>query len=244
MIQRAEILHGVRKKLMNLAEEIKRYTYKDYVKWDTKIRYELINGIPYAMASPSIAHERISRKLFRQLDNFLIGKTCEVFDAPLDVRLNYDSFDDIVVQPDIFVVCDESKLNGKHVKGAPDFIIEILSPSNTLHDTRIKFIQYQKAGVKEYWIVDSLAKTVQVYILKEGKYGKGIVYRDDDIVPVHTLKGCEINLADVFYDTFEPEDDEDDSELIAKQRIIEAFKKVGVNDEQIEKALKELDDYN
>lgn len=217
----------------NLAEE-RRYAYKDYITWDDKTRYELIDGIAYAMASPSRLHQKISMELSRQLANFLRGKTCEVFHAPFDVRLNSDSFDDIVVQPDILVVCDISKHDGKSVKGAPDLIIEILSPFNKRHDTFVKFRQYQKAGVKEYWIVDPSRRIVDVYILKNGKYGVGTVYDDTDIIPVNVLSGCEISLADVFYDAIESEDD---SELITKQRIIDAMKENGISDSQIEKII-------
>jgi len=136
----------------------------------------------------------------------LRGKTFEVYYAPFDVRLNAYSFDDIVIQPDILVVCDKSKLDGKSVKGAPDLIIEILSPRNTRHDTVTKARLYRKAGVREYWIVDPNAKTVQICILENGKY---VIhdYNDDDIIPVYTLKGCEINLSEVFYDTVEIDDD-------------------------------------
>ena len=114
--------------MSNLAEE-RGFTYKDYARWDDDIRYELIDGVPYAMASPSRLHQKISGRIFRQLANFLRGKSCEVYAAPLDVRLNPHTFDNIVVQPDILVVCDESKYDDKSIKGAPDFIIEILSPT-------------------------------------------------------------------------------------------------------------------
>ena len=224
--------------MSNLAEEIK-YTYKDYLRWDGKVRYELIDGVAYAMAAPSRLHQKISGELFRQLSNFLRGKPCEVYHAPFAVRLNFDSFDDKVVEPDILVVCDESKFDARSVKGAPDFIIEILSPYNIKHDTVIKFRQYQKAGVKEYWIVDPQYKTVEVYILKDGKYGVGNIYRDNDIIHVHTLKGCQINLADVFYDTIESEFDENES--IIKQRIIEAMKENGLYNEQIEKIINSIE---
>ena len=222
--------------MSNLAEE-KRYSYADYVMWKGDTRYEIIDGIPYAMASPSQGHQRIVKKLVRQLDDFLRGKSCEVFHAPLDVRLNADSFDDVVVQPDVFVVCDESKRNGKSINGAPDLIIEILSPYNVRHDTFVKFKQYQKAAVREYWIVDPIRRTVEVYILKNGKYGIGRVYRDDDIVPVFTLESCKINLSEIFYDSIETEED---SESDIRKNMIQALKAAGVNmsEEQIEKAIK------
>jgi len=223
--------------MSNLAEQ-KRYTYADYAQWDDKTRYELINGIAHAMASPSRLHQKASGEIFRQLSNFLRGKTCEVYHAPFDVRLNADSFDNIVVQPDVFVVCDESKHDGKSVIGAPDMVIEILSPSNPRHDMFIKTMLYRKAGVREYWIIDPINKNVQAFILESGKY---IVsdYNDGDIIPVHVLEGCEINLADVFYHTAESELAAN-NELEISQKIIKAFKETGLNDEQIEKAIKKL----
>jgi Uma2 family endonuclease len=161
-----------------------------------------------------------------------------VYNAPFDVRLNADSFDDIVVQPDILVVCDESKLDAGNVKGAPDMIIEILSSSNRRHDTVTKLRLYRQAGVREYWIVDPVIKTVQAYILENGKY---IVsgYSDGDIIPVHVLDGCEINAADIFYDI--PESD--DGELVNKQTVIGAMKKNGVDDAQIEQIINSIMDW-
>ena len=219
--------------MSNLAEQIK-YNYNEYLKWDDDVRYELIDGVPYAMASPSRLHQKTSMKLSSQFSNFLRGKTCEVYNAPFDVRLNFDSFDDIVVQPDILVVCDESKHDGKSVKGAPDMVIEIISPYNARHDTIIKFRLYQRAGVKEYWIVDPGTKTVQVYILQNGKYGVGKIYRDDDVITVNIFKDCDINLADVFYDISELELED---ESAVKQKIINAMKVNNISDEQIEKVI-------
>ena len=189
---------------MNVAEN-RRYNYADYITWDDKERYELIDGIAYGMASPSQAHQEASGETFRQLSNFLRGKPCKVYHAPFDVRLNADSFDDIVVQPDLLVVCDKSKLDGKSVVGVPDMIIEILSSSNARnkrHDKVTKFRLYQKSGVREYWIIDPENKTAEVYILENGKYIANL-YSDEDNVPVHVLDGCEINLTDVFADLIE-----------------------------------------
>jgi len=221
--------------MSSLAEE-KRYSYKDYIKWDNDIRYELIDGVAYAVAAPTRLHQKTSGEIFRQLANYLRGKPCEVFHAPFDVRLNASDFDDIVVQPDILVVCDESKLDNKSVKGTPDMIIEILSPSNARHDTFTKFRHYQKSGVREYWIVNPARRIVEVYILENGKYGLGIIYREDDVIPVHTLKGCKINLADVFYDIFESDEK---SEL--KQILIDAMRADGVYTEQIQKIFDSVD---
>ena len=176
----------------------RKYTYSDYLTWDDDKRYELIDGEVYMMSpAPVRIHQRISMEIARQLANYLRGKTCEVYPAPFDVRLNADTKDDTVIQPDITVVCDPKKLDDQGCKGAPDMIIEILSPSTARRDQRFKFHQYLKAGVREYWIVYPDLKNVQVNLLADGKYSIQ-VYGDTDIVPVHVLEDCQITLADVF----------------------------------------------
>jgi len=176
----------------------KRYTYADYASWDDEIRYELIDGVPYMMSAPSRIHQKISVELSRQLANFLKGKPCEVYHAPFDVCLNAKGDDDdTVVQPDILVVCNMSKLDGKRCNGAPDMAIEILSPSSKSHDSLLKFNKYMQTGVREYWIVDPDAKTVRVCILNGGKYDMQD-YSAIDTIPVHVLDGFLIDLREVF----------------------------------------------
>ena len=175
-----------------------RYTYADYCAWDGSERWELIAGIPYAMSpAPNWRHQGISMNLGRNLGNFLKGKPCKVFAAPFDVRLNAAYEDDIVVQPDLVVICDRSKLSGTGYSGIPDLVIEILSPSTARHDRWVKFRLYQQAEVREYWLVDPDTKTVQVCILHDGLYVT-YMYADTDTAPVSVLPGCEINLGDVF----------------------------------------------
>ena len=175
-----------------------RYTYVDYANWDTKDRYELIDGVPYAMSpAPTWRHQDVSGNLYRQLSNFLHGKPCKVFAAPFDVRLNADSGDDTVIQPDIVIICDRSKLIGTGCVGTPDMAIEILSPSTASHDKLRKFNKYLQAGIREYWIVDPDSKTIQVFVLENKRY-YGIAYGETDTVPVHVLEGCEVSLSDVF----------------------------------------------
>jgi len=178
-------------------EKDKRYTYADYCSWDDGKRWELIEGTPYAMSAPTPLHQRISKGLFRQIDAFLSGKPCEPFYAPIDVRLNADETDDTVVQPDIIVVCDPSIIDDNSCKGSPDLIIEILSPSSAKHDRIVKFQQYLKAGVREYWIVDPVEKAVQVCVLEGDRYYIEM-FSDDGLVPAHALPGLEISLPDVF----------------------------------------------
>jgi len=175
-----------------------RYTYADYASWDDENRYELIDGLVYMMSAPSQAHQEISGEIFRQLANFLKGKPCKVFPAPFDVCLNAaGDKDDTVVQPDLIVVCDKSKLDGKRCNGAPDMAVEILSPSNRKQDTVWKVNKYLQAGIHEYWMIDPDAQTVQVCILKDGQYDVE-EYSNTDTIPVHVLDGCIINMQEVF----------------------------------------------
>ena len=179
-------------------KECQHYTYADYCQWDDGERWELIDGVSYLMSpAPLRTHQGISMELSRQLATFLKGKLCEVYAAPFDVRLNADTDDDTVVQPDLLIVCDRSKLDDKCCVGAPDMVIEILSPSSGRYDKLVKFQTYQNAGVREYWIVDPDTRTVQACILENGKYVL-TMYGDADIAPVHILEGCTINLRDVF----------------------------------------------
>jgi len=180
------------------AKEQENYTYADYCTWDDGERWELIDGVAYAMSpAPSWVHQDISAAFVELIREFLRDKPCKVFHAPFDVRLNADAGDDTVVQPDIVVICDRSKLSGTGCKGAPDMVIEILSPSTARHDRIRKLNEYRRAGVREYWIVDPDTKTVSVHILENGRYYVAN-YSDEDTVDVTVLNGCAIDLAEVF----------------------------------------------
>jgi Uma2 family endonuclease len=173
--------------------EDRRYTYSETLTWNDNVWYELIDGRPKAMTAPLISHQRITRKLIVSVDNFLAGKKCELFHAPSDVHLNeYDVF-----QPDLYVVCDKSKLFERGCKGAPDLVIEVLSPSTTHRDIRHKYRKYESAGVSEYWIVDPIDKTIDVYLLVNGKYNH-TEYNENDVLVCNVLSGFQINIADVF----------------------------------------------
>jgi len=181
-----------------------RFTYGDYLTWDDDERWELIDGVPYNMSpSPKVAHQRILLELGRQFANFLLGKPCHAFIAPFDVRLpEADESDDLVetvVQPDLTVICDQRKLDEAGCRGAPDLVVEILSPSTAQKDLKIKFARYERAGVREYWIIDPTGKTVQVFTLgPDGRYGRPQVYTDGDTAPVGIFPDLEINLTEVF----------------------------------------------
>ena len=170
-----------------------RYTYADYLTWDDDVRYELIDGVAYLLASPSRKHQDISRELLLSIGNHLKGKSCMVYHAPFDVRLDADT----VLQPDLLVVCDKSKLDGKACLGAPDLVIEILSASTVQRDRVSKYHKYLQAGVREYWIVEPEGRVVDVFTLEDGKYIH-YAYSDSDVISSHVLEGCDVNLAEVF----------------------------------------------
>jgi len=180
-------------------ERGKRYTYADYCTWGEDVRCELIDGVVYDMSpAPGWVHQDLSRNLLGQFFIFLEGKPCKVFHAPFDVRLNADD-DGTVVQPDIVVICDRSKISGTGCIGAPDMVVEILSPSTARKDMLVKFNKYQKAGVREYWIVDPKDKVIRVCILSNGKYDS-IDYFDADKIAVNVLDGFEIDIKRLFAD--------------------------------------------
>ena len=177
--------------------QIERYTYADYETWDDKLRCELIDGVVYAMSAPSRVHQEVLLNLATILNTFLRGKKCKVFVAPFDVRLNWDTKDDIVLQPDILVVCDEKKIeNGKHCLGAPDLVIEILSPSTSRKDLLYKSHYYREYGVKEYWVVDPIDKGVSKLLF--GDVNLCGEFTNDSEIPVSVLEGCIINMREVF----------------------------------------------
>ena len=188
---------------MALPAKKERYTYADYLLWEGPERYELIDGEAVMLSAPTTVHQLISAELMRQLTNYLEGKKCRVIAAPFDVRL-FEEKDDrpedvrTVVQPDISVICDRNKLDAHGCKGAPDMVIEILSPSNRRHDRLVKLDLYQRAGVREYWIVSPEAQTVEVFLLEDGRFIIQGFYEKNDIAKVHALEGCFVELCKVF----------------------------------------------
>ena len=169
---------------MALPAEKERYTFADVLTWEESDRIEIINGEAVMMAPPSRIHQKVSFEIGRQIGNYLEGKKCEVYPAPFGVRLfekDGDSPDDVdtLVEPDISVICDKSKLDKHGCKGAPDMVMEILSPSTQRHDRLVKLGLYQRAGVREYWIVDPVKQCVTVYnfeqeTMEEYAFGKAI----------------------------------------------------------------------
>jgi Uma2 family endonuclease len=171
----------------------KKYTVADYRTWDDDFRCELIDGVVYAMTSPLPIHQIITGSLYRVISNFLYGKHCIPFIAPSDVELD----DSTTVQPDIFVICDHTKITRKGIVGAPEFVIEILSPATASKDKVYKYNKYLDAGVLEYWLVDPIAKTIDVFILNQLRYDHN-VYGVEHTVPCKIVEGLEIKLSDIF----------------------------------------------
>jgi len=188
---------------MALPAEKARYTFADVLAWDEKERVELIDGEAVMMAPPSTAHQLISFEISRQLGNYLEGKKCLAIPAPFAVRLfekDGDSPEDVdtMVEPDISIVCDRDKLDKHGCKGAPDMVVEILSPSTQRHDRLVKLDLYQRAGVREYWIVNPEDQTVQVFTLSNGLLLPHEVYDRKGVAKVNVLDGCFIELSKVF----------------------------------------------
>ena len=182
----------------------KYYTYADILSWDEDVRAEIINGELYMMSPPLRIHQDISVALEGQILDFLRDKSCKMYHAPFGVRLFEQENDtpdkvDTVVEPDIVVVCDQNKLDKYGCKGAPDLIIEILSPSTARRDRFVKLNLYNSAKVREYWIVDPFNYTVEVLLPDEnGRLMVSAVYTREDTAPVTVLPGCMIDLTSVF----------------------------------------------
>ena len=156
------------------------HTYGDYVSWTDEMRCELIHGAAYAMGpAPTRRHQEVTGELFRQIADVLDNSPCRPYIAPFDVRLpranEADEDIDTVVQPDISVICDKSKLDERGCRGAPDWIVEVLSSGTASHDQIVKRALYERVGVREYWLVHPVDKVVTIYLLENGAYGKPAV---------------------------------------------------------------------
>jgi Uma2 family endonuclease len=187
---------------MPLSKPEQKYSYADYLAWDENERWEILDGKPYMRAAPSRVHQEISMELATQFHTYLKGKTCRVFAAPFCVRLDVEKNDDDiknVVEPDITIVCNYSKLDERGCKGCPDMIIEILSPDSGKNDKLIKFNKYEKAGVREYWVVEPDLKLVSVFLMQSnGKYGRPEIYSEEDDIKVSIFPDLVIDLKPVF----------------------------------------------
>jgi Uma2 family endonuclease len=181
----------------------KTYTYADYFKWKFEERVELIKGRIFKMSpAPNRRHQRLTGDIFNEMHNFLKGKKCEVYVAPFDVRLPRKSKEDkdiiTVLQPDICLICDPSKLDDRGCIGAPDIVVEILSPGNNSKELKNKFEIYEESGISEYWVVSPQDQTFALYRLEEGCYQSSRLMVAGDIVTSTVLPGFSLNLSELF----------------------------------------------
>lgn len=181
----------------------KTYPYDDYLKWTFEERVELIKGFIKKMnPTPSRIHQTISINLLGNFRDCFKNHSCRFYHAPFDLRLPVPSMQKniTVVQPDICVVCDESKLDELGCNGSPDLIVEIVSPNHSKHDTVTKFKLYEEAGVLEYWIVEPYTRTILVYVLHNGQYIGLNPFGEDGMVESQTIKGLKVAVNDIFRD--------------------------------------------
>ncbi len=181
------------------------YSYANYLTWLFDDRVELIKGKVFKMSGPARLHQQISIHISSMLFNFLLGKPCKVYNAPFDVRFYKESKADkdiyTVLQPDICVICDLTKLDDKGCIGAPDIVIEILSPGNNKMELLHKYGIYEEFGVKEYWVVGPVEKTLLKYTLDaKGKYQPSKLFTLSERVHSDLLPGFELDLDAVFED--------------------------------------------
>ncbi|WP_373495926.1 Uma2 family endonuclease [Aquiflexum sp.] len=180
------------------------YTYADYLRWDFEEIVELIKGkiIKKAAAAPRRIHQRLAGNLYNEFHQFLKGNKCQVYFAPFDVRLPIKSKKDdkilTVVQPDICVVCDMEKLDDRGCIGAPDLVVEVLSPGNKQLELQKKYEVYEESGVKEYWLMDPEGQTLLIYTLIQGKYQPSRLMTSGDTAKSSVILGFELDLEAFF----------------------------------------------
>lgn len=187
---------------INQLDLSKTYTYADYLLWQFSERVELIKGFIRKMSpAPSMIHQTVSMNLSVAISKNFHKQPCRFFAAPFDVRLPIKSAkkDTTVVQPDLCIICDSTKLDAKGCNGAPDLIIEIISPNNSKHDVNTKFKLYQEAEVKEYWIVEPYDKIVFIYTLIDAKYIGLQPFGEDQKIESPLFPELLISTEEVFY---------------------------------------------
>jgi Uma2 family endonuclease len=181
----------------------KTYSYADYFKWQFEERVELIKGKIFKMSpAPNFNHQVLAGEIYREIGNFLKKQPCRVFIAPFDVRLPRKSNEDkeifTVLQPDICVVCDPSKYDSRGCVGAPDIVVEVLSPGNNAKELKNKYDVYEEAGVKEYWIISPQNNTFLINTLIDGHYVTSRPLTTGDVVTTTILPGFSLDLKELF----------------------------------------------
>jgi Uma2 family endonuclease len=181
---------------MGQSNSDRRMMIKEISDWDGS--WELIDGTPYNMTpAPSPLHQRVVGELFFALRSHFGIDGCFVYVAPFDVQLN-ETDEYTIVQPDLSVFCNQSQIGEKRAVGKPDLIVEVLSPSTALKDRNNKFNMYEQVGVEEYWIVDPINATIEVYALLDGRYRKRQVFGREDSLNSFVFPELFIELGNVF----------------------------------------------
>lgn len=180
----------------------KEYTVKDIGNWEG--RWELIEGVPHLVASPSRLHQTVSRRLLSALEGFLSGTSCEVFHAPFDVYMSENIEEDYenhknAVQPDLFIVCHPTKIQDRGIKGSPDWVAEIISPSTAKIDRLNKFNLYEKHGVLEYWLISPYEQTIEVFVLGENnRFFRQEVYGLKEQLTLQQFEDFSLDVSSLF----------------------------------------------
>lgn len=178
-----------------LAQPTSGFTWSDYRTWPDGERWELIDGVAHAMSpAPSIRHQEVVGRLFSRIEQPLRGRPCRPFVAPTDVKLSETD----VVQPDVLVVCDPARITPGHIEGAPDLIVEVLSPGSSARDLRDKKALYERAGVREYLVVDPLEHYAIRFLLGADGYDRGTVFAAEECLRFATLEAVEVPLWELF----------------------------------------------
>ncbi|MFZ3588511.1 Uma2 family endonuclease [Bacillus sp. DJP31] len=188
---------------MALPQKNDNFTYAEYLTLDDNVKYEVIDEQIYNLSpSPTLKHQDVVTQLSVDFGLYLRGKKCRLFVSPIDVCLSDET--EILnkvtewVAPDLVVVCDTSKIGNKRIVDSPDLVVEVLSPSTAKKDKLVKFNRYERADIKEYWIVDPIHETVDVYFLNKGSYQHVGTYFKGDHVPVNIFEDFSIDLSNVF----------------------------------------------
>jgi Uma2 family endonuclease len=177
-------------------KERDRYSYSDYLAWPDDERWELIDGLACNMTpAPTPRHQKVAARFYSRLELALEGKPCTPFIAPADVVLSEHD----VVQPDVFVICDEQKITRTNIRGVPDLVVEVASPSTAMKDRRDKKNLYERHGVAQYVIIDPEGEYLECFTLQaDGSYGKSEILAPEDTLTLLCVGDGQINLWEVF----------------------------------------------
>ncbi len=190
--------------MSNLAQPLTRYCYRDYASWPESLRGELIDGEFFAQSAPSTTHQRISMQLSGQLWTQLKGRRCQPYASPIDVLLkrSVEASDDdagTVLQPDLLIVCDPAKITSRYLRGAPEFVLEILSPATARHDQVVKLRLYEQHGVQEFWTLDPDTRVLMIYTQdRPNHYGPTRVLEATGKTPLTVVDDVVVDWDEVF----------------------------------------------